>query len=172
MTQREPKRPADPKDRAEGQGPSRRLRENILSSVGPVGRFEGFADRVARCLEIPLEAARSLLRDAEGEDPWRETRYPGVRVLRRSCELPGVRVVRAEPGASVPLHDHEVPEIAFCIQGGADQLNGSLLEPGDFEVTHPGRAHGYLSIADEPCILVLRRRGVDAAIAGRRPIRP
>lgn len=114
---------------------------------------------------------RALAPDTpNGED---DHGHPGLRTLRREGAgwvemLPGVRarllqtdgmaqswLVRIEPGARAPAHDH--PDIEECIvlEGEVEYRGGARLGPGDYQIAQRGARHTELS-SDTGALVFLR----------------
>ena len=82
-----------------------------------------------------------------GEEGWRALKIPGVSVkpLRRDAETGGsTALVRLEPGARFPAHNHPAGEEVLVLEG--DVLIGSdRLKAGDYLYTPPDGKHAASS---------------------------
>ena len=82
-----------------------------------------------------------------GEEGWRALKIPGVSVkaLRRDTETGGsTALVRLEPGARFPAHNHPAGEEVFVLEG--DVLIGpDRLKAGDYLYTPPNGKHAASS---------------------------
>jgi quercetin dioxygenase-like cupin family protein len=78
---------------------------------------------------------------------WQSSKVPGVsfRVLRRNAESgESTALVRLEPGARFPAHNHPAGEEVFVLEG--DVLIGpDRLKPGDYLYTPPDGKHAASS---------------------------
>jgi anti-sigma factor ChrR (cupin superfamily) len=105
-----------------------------------------------------LETVRSLgsghtVRAAEG--PWR-SQLPGIDVkLLSSDDTRGTATIlmRFQPGAVCPPHDHSGTEDCFVVSGSCRIGNISLAQ-GDFHHADAGSHHGAV-VSDEGCVLLL-----------------
>ncbi|MBL8519883.1 MAG: cupin domain-containing protein [Betaproteobacteria bacterium] len=64
-------------------------------------------------------------------------------------------LVRLEPGARAPAHDHPAPEECIVLEGSVRYLGGSTLNAGDYEVVQPGHHHTEL-VSDHGALVFLR----------------
>lgn len=89
--------------------------------------------------------------------------HPGLRTRRRDDAgwvemLPGVRarmlqtdgmaqswLVRLDPGARAPAHDHPDVEECIVLEGEVEYLGGARLRAGDYQIAHRGAHHTELS---------------------------
>ncbi|HEU4368758.1 MAG TPA: cupin domain-containing protein [Methylomirabilota bacterium] len=82
-----------------------------------------------------------------GDDGWRPGRVPGVtyKLLRRNPETgESTTLVRLEPGARFPAHNHPAGEEVFVLEG--DVLIGpDRLKAGDYLYTPPDGKHAASS---------------------------
>lgn len=62
-------------------------------------------------------------------------------------------VLRFEPGAKYPYHDHPAGEELFVLTGSC-VIEGTLLEAGDYLYTPPGAQHSVQT--DAGCTLLFR----------------
>ena len=78
---------------------------------------------------------------------WRPSRFPGVSLkLLRSDKDSGesASLVRLEPGASVPAHDHPAGEEVFVLEGEV-RIGRHHLKAGDYLYTPPDAKHAAAS---------------------------
>jgi quercetin dioxygenase-like cupin family protein len=64
-------------------------------------------------------------------------------------------LVRLEPGARAPAHDHPAGEECIVLEGEVRYLGGSTLRAGDYEVAHAGAHHTEL-VSDTGALVFLR----------------
>ena len=64
-------------------------------------------------------------------------------------------LIRLEPGAHAPAHDHPAAEECIVLQGSVRYLGGSTLNAGDYEVVQPGFHHTEL-VSDTGALVFLR----------------
>ena len=64
-------------------------------------------------------------------------------------------LVRLEPGARAPAHDHPASEECIVLEGEVRYLGGSTLRAGDYEVAHQGAHHTEL-VSDTGALVFLR----------------
>ncbi len=104
-----------------------------------------------------LLARAASLRDEEDWAPFR----PGVdvrRLYQDGPEGPGAALLRYQPDASVPRHEHLGYEHVLVLQGSQSDENGHY-PAGTLVVNRPCSQHGVLS--EEGCVvLIVWERGV------------
>ncbi len=141
--------------------PSPELREAVLAQVDPERKYDAFAPRLARLLDLPGERIDDLLgilRDPEGES-WIDTGFAQTRIFHFEA---GPRLAEAHcglvsvaGGETYPAHRHLGDEWAFVLSGSAEDSNGELWRPGDL-VCHPeGSDHRFTVHGDEPLVFLL-----------------
>ena len=85
--------------------------------------------------------------------PWR-SKLGGVRgrKINRLCE-PGVdaRLLKIQPGAAIPHHDHSGQELTLVLQGGFSDETG-VYHRGDVCTGEAGKPHTPVGLEGEPCI--------------------
>ena len=152
----EPPGPQPPKPRGLA------LRQRLLTSLETESRFEGCVERLAACLQSSEAMARTVIAEIDREAGWVDKGIPGHRVKAVQggalAESDSIGLVRIEPGYAYPPHHHAEAELAFCMQGRADLLDGPLLHPGDYWVVPARTLHGCRSIGEQDCIVLLRRQ--------------
>ncbi len=88
---------------------------------------------------------------------WKPLEQPGVGLkLLRADRTSGAStfLVRMEPGARVPLHDHPAGEEIFVVEGEV-RIGGERLGPGDYLYTPPDARHAATSEAGCVFLVVL-----------------
>jgi anti-sigma factor ChrR (cupin superfamily) len=98
---------------------------------------------------------KDLLNIAAREDelPWEPFR-PGVDIYRlygNGREGAAAALLRYQPGASVPMHDHTGFEHIFVLSGSQSDRNGEH-ETGTLVINPPGTNHSVISQAG--CIVL------------------
>ena len=64
-------------------------------------------------------------------------------------------LVRLEPGARAPAHDHPGDEECVVLEGSVRYIGGSTLKAGDFEAVYAGARHNEL-VSDTGALVFLR----------------
>jgi quercetin dioxygenase-like cupin family protein len=108
-----------------------------------------------------LEAARDTLTVPADQGVW-EFSSPGVyRKLLHVDAAAGWQafLVKIEPGASVPPHDHPILEECLVLEGEFE-LAGEIVRKGDLHLGFAGRDHGAIA-SPSGALLYIR-----AALAG------
>lgn len=97
--------------------------------------------------------ALAMLGFGASEEPWR-SQLGGVqgRKVNRLCE-PGIdaRLLKIQPGAAIPHHDHAGEELTLVLQGGFADENGAYHR-GDVCFGQSGEPHRPVGLEGEPCI--------------------
>jgi quercetin dioxygenase-like cupin family protein len=91
------------------------------------------------------ELSESVVSSAVAE--WTSGRSPGISVkVLRSDKATGqsASLVRFEPGATFPAHDHPAGEEVFVLEGEV-QIGRHRLKAGDYLYAPPGVKHGASS---------------------------
>jgi quercetin dioxygenase-like cupin family protein len=86
---------------------------------------------------------------------WQPSRFPGVsrKVLRSDAESgESAALVRMEPGASVPAHDHPAGEEVFVLEGDV-RIGRHHMKTGDYLYTPPDAKHAAAS--DRGCVFLV-----------------
>lgn len=74
-----------------------------------------------------------------------------VKALKRDeVGRPESFLIKFEPGASYPFHNHPAGEELLVLEGSV-QINGALLNAGDYLYTLPGAKHG---VSSEQCCVI------------------
>jgi quercetin dioxygenase-like cupin family protein len=141
------------------------LRGRLLASVGRVGRYGRFADRLARLFDLPVEKVVKLiakLDDPKAWQPWLD----GVQMIPvvpgPAYEGAAAGFGRLRPGARFPLHDHNGDETTVVLDGGFRNLDdGTEVWRGE-ELWRPaGTEHEFLVLEGRDCIAaVCAQKGV------------
>lgn len=134
------------------------LKARLLASVGG-GRFEPFASRMAKLLDVTIDRARELLGLVEREASW-ENPAPGVSLIHfeggPAYAAADCGFVRIAPGCKFPWHTHRGEEVSVILSGAMRDLDGRVLRAGDELVHQQGSQHELATEGDEPVIYVAR----------------
>lgn len=75
------------------------------------------------------------------EVPWEPSALTGLFV--KNIAVAGefeLQLVRLEPGASIPLHTHDLPEFIYVLEGEL-RVASKLLTAGSVSIAAPGSTH-------------------------------
>jgi quercetin dioxygenase-like cupin family protein len=114
-------------------------------------------DRAAalRSRVLARAAAPGFLTIPASEEGWIEV-MPKVRAkLLYTDGTAQSYLVRLEPGARAPAHDHPAGEECVVLEGEVRYIGGSTLRAGDYEVAHKGAHHTEL-VSDTGALVFLR----------------
>ena len=77
------------------------------------------------------------------EAPWVKLPVPGVEIRPLIRDKSGTKtlMLRMQPGAVFPQHDHPVPEQCYVLEGTVTDSDGITLSVGDFIVMPGGIKH-------------------------------
>jgi len=139
--------------------PAPDVKARLLASVGG-GRFEKFADRMAKLLDVTVDRARELLALIERPASWfTDPRIPGVTLIHfeggPACAAADCGFVRIAPGCTFPWHTHLGEEVAVILSGEMRDHDGNVMRAGD-EMRHPQAHHDQLTAGDEGVLYVTR----------------
>ena len=94
-----------------------------------------------------MAEANSTIVVRSGHEGWRALNVSGVSVkpLRRDAETGGsTAMVRLEPGARFPAHNHPAGEEVFVLEGDV-RIGPHRLKAGDYLYTPPNGKHAASS---------------------------
>jgi putative transcriptional regulator len=134
------------------------LRARLIASTGG-GRFERFAERVAKLLDVTIDRSRELLGLTEQASSW-ENPVPGVSLIHfeggPAYAAADCGFVRIAPGCKFPWHTHRGEEVSMILSGAMRDHDGRVLRAGD-ELVHPSATqHELVNDGDEDVIYVAR----------------
>jgi mannose-6-phosphate isomerase-like protein (cupin superfamily) len=117
----------------------------LASLLDPVIPSDDLFARIAAKagLETPLTGIHVSRADNNG---WKST-MPGITVktLWRSAQSKRrTYLVRMQPGAIMPMHDHAGDEETYVLEGDM-QVNGVAFGPGDYQVALAGTKHPVIT---------------------------
>lgn len=117
-----------------------RLLDRVIASSAP-----------SSTLAAPDAADAHILVRA-GESPWTPTPVSGVQVR----PLLGDRTVliRMDPGAAYPAHEHSNNEQCYVVEGTLTDADGFTIYPGDFICMLAGSTHKPI-YSDQGCVLLV-----------------
>jgi len=121
------------------------IAESLSMSVAPAEPqprlWQRLFDRIQRHDEA-RERSETIKIVRSDESQWVKMPVPGVEIRR----LIGDRtlLVRMEPGAVYPPHDHLQTEQTYVMQGSITGSDGVTLYAGDFSVMAAGSQHGLI----------------------------
>lgn len=134
------------------------VKARLMASVGG-GRFEKFADRMAKLLDVTIERARELLGLIERPASW-ENPVPGVSLIHfeggPAYAAADCGFVRIAPGCKFPWHTHRGEEVSVILSGTMRDADGRLLRAGDELVHQQGTQHDLVNDGDADVIYVAR----------------
>jgi anti-sigma factor ChrR (cupin superfamily) len=119
--------------------------EELALSVTPVEPPPGARQRLLDRLKS--EASTEHRKVVRGTDaPWVKMAIPGVEI--RSLVGEKTFMVRMQPGAVFPKHDHPQAEQCYVLQGSITDSDGLTLHAGDFVIMSRGIQHDPIRSAD------------------------
>lgn len=138
--------------------PSPDVKAQLLASVGG-GRFEKFADRMAKLFDVTVDRARELLGLVERGTSW-EHPVPGISLIHfdggPACATADCGFVRIAPGCTFPWHTHRGEEVNVILSGTVRDPDGKLLRAGDELVQPKDSQHDLTAEGDHEVIYVAR----------------
>lgn len=142
------------------------LRQRIVGQIDGVDRFRPFFAELARILELPIAAVRTLLAKIDDRAGWLPIK-PGIWMFGfEPGQGPGddgdrqANFLRLAPGAAFPRHQHLGPELAFVLEGAGHDEDGRRYGPGAI-IAHPtGSAHGFHAGDRRDLCLVVVHHGI------------
>jgi quercetin dioxygenase-like cupin family protein len=114
-------------------------------------------DRAAalRARVLARVAAPGFLTIPASDDGWVDV-LPKVRAkLLHTDGTAQSYLVRLEPGARAPAHDHPASEECVVLEGEVRYIGGSTLRAGDYEIAQAGAHHTEL-VSDTGALVFLR----------------
>lgn len=136
------------------------VKQRLMASIG-AGRFEAFAERLARMFDVTLDRARELLGLLERPASWVPQVVPGIFFVDfeggPATAAADCGFVRMSPGAIFPQHSHLGEEMTTILAGRIhDVTNDRVIGPGEDYVRPEGSTHQLVCIGDEDCIYASR----------------
>ena len=138
------------------------IHEALLSSIEPAelpaDRSEAIKQRlmqrVAASAAAPQPDANGLVTIRAGDGDWQPVMLKvSMKVLLREGNSL-TYLLRLEPGARIPPHDHPQTEECVVLEGEA-RIGDLVVHAGDYHAAPAGRPHGMLA-SDRGALLFLR----------------
>ena len=115
--------------------PRPELRTRLLAAASGPARLAPFIDRLARMIDVAVDAARELLLSIDRPDSWQPSPAPNVRLIHLTGgpAVAGLDVgfVQVAAGTGFPLHRHIGDEHVFVLQGSYSDSVGSTVRTGE-----------------------------------------
>lgn len=142
------------------EAPAPALRDRLLASQQRTGRFGVFADRVARLFDLPIAEAEALLGSMDSSGAWTPFLADGLEIIPvtagRKCAGMIATLVRMQPGATFPAHEHRGNETMLVLDGGFRERetaeNAEEAWRGDEIFRADGSEHALVALPGVPCI--------------------
>lgn len=152
--------------------PSPDVKARLMASIGG-GRFESFAGRLAKLMDVTVDRARELLGLIERKASW-VTEAPGIHLVHfdggPAYASADCGFVRIEPGCTFPWHTHRGEEVSVILEGTMrDSRTGTTLSAGDELVTEPGEANDHELVAGDEGVLYIARAMNGIEVSRQRP---
>ncbi|HTL32373.1 MAG TPA: cupin domain-containing protein [Kofleriaceae bacterium] len=145
--------------------PSPDVKARLLASIGS-GRFERFADRMAKLFDVTLDRARELLGLVERDVSW-ENPMPGIALIHfdggPACAAADCGFVRIQPGCTFPWHTHRGEEINVILSGTLRDSTGKVLQAGDELVQQASTQHDLTAGTDEVIYVARAMNGIEVS---------
>jgi hypothetical protein len=125
------------------------IAEQLALSVVPVKPPEDLRQRLLNRLQLQDTSAENVLhrKVVRGKDaPWINMAIPGVEMRPLIGEK--TFLLRLQPGAVFPKHDHPHAEQCYVLEGSITDSDGLTLHAGDFVVMARGSNHSPISSAN------------------------
>jgi anti-sigma factor ChrR (cupin superfamily) len=129
--------------------------EHLSLSVAPVTPSAALRHRVLDRVQLHAAAVektehRKVVRGKN--QPWIKLPIPGVEMRPLIGEK--TFMVRMQPGAVFPKHDHPQAEQCYVIEGSITDSDGLTLHAGDFVVMSSGTEHDPIRSANGCTLLI------------------
>jgi anti-sigma factor ChrR (cupin superfamily) len=124
----------------------------LAHSVDQVAPPPALRERVLKAARTP---ARYTVWSRDGE--WMETPLAGIRVKVLAVDHGrslATLLIRAEPGAVYPSHQHHAPEECYVLRGSV-VIDGRVLRAGDFHHADEGSEHGEITTTEGAEVLIV-----------------
>jgi len=145
--------------------PSPDVKARLLASIGG-GRFERFADRMAKLFDVTVDRARELLGLVERDASW-ENPMPGIALIHfdggPACAAADCGFVRIQPGCTFPWHTHRGEEINVILSGTLRDSTGKVLQAGDELVQQASTQHDLTAGNDEVIYVARAMNGIEVS---------
>lgn len=124
----------------------------VLALAAPVAPPPGLLDKIDAAIDAP-DAGHRVVRADEGawrlwlDRIWRKDLTPAA------GEGPSIYLLRCEPGAVLPAHDHDRPEHVFVLEGFF-LVDNVIVRAGDYQFAAPDSDHAEHRSPDGCLVLV------------------
>src|SRR5581483_10299317 len=124
---------------ADSENVAELLSMSVAPQAPPPHLRERLMERVAANPRVPVRKNPDMTIVRGDSSPWRRSGFPGVEVrpLLRDKTL----LVRMQPGAVYPHHEHSLAEQCFVLEGSVTDSDGVTAYAGDFVVMAAGSSH-------------------------------
>lgn len=144
------------------------VKAQLLASSGG-GRFDGYASRMSKLLDVTIDRARELLGLVERKASW-ENPVPGIHLIHfgggPAYAAADCGFIRVEAGCTFPWHKHRGEEVSLLMTGTVHDHEGKVWHAGD-EIVQSEASEHSLTAGDEGAMYVARAmNGIE--IAGQR----
>jgi quercetin dioxygenase-like cupin family protein len=127
--------------------------EALLLALAPMTPPDGLALKQRVLARVAAEPLMHTV--PASEDGWAEL-IPKIHAKRVFTDGTAESwLVRLEPGARAPAHDHPAMEECIVLQGSVRYVGGTTLNAGDYEAVLPGAHHTEL-VSDTGALVFLR----------------
>lgn len=135
------------------------LRDRLLGLAGGKERFLPFLDRMMSLFDLGEGAAQGELNTIDQPDAW-DDMVPGVR-FRDFHGGPAIGeahggLIRVQPGASFPEHEHVGDESMLLLQGEVEDDEGKRYGAGDLIESASGTRHALRCVSEDEVIYAAR----------------
>lgn len=127
-------------------------------------RYAPFFGRLAALWDAPEAQVQSELLRASDPNAWSRTPLAGLRSFQVDVggERSGVRarLLRFEPGARFPRHQHRGAERVLVLEGAYADGAGVEVRAGDEQHMAEGTEHELRILGASPCVAAIAERGI------------
>jgi putative transcriptional regulator len=145
------------------------LEARLLASAGG-GRFESYAVRMSRLLDVGVERAREILGLIEHKASWVHP-VPGIHLVHfdggPAYAAADCGFVRIDPGCTFPWHTHRGEEVSVILEGSMRDRDGKVLSAGDELLHAEGTEHDLVAGPDGVLYVARAMNGIE--VSGHRP---
>jgi len=132
------------------------VKRRLDTELAGARRFAHFHSQLQKLFDLPAPAIDALLARSEQADAWEGGLAEGVSLLTveagPGCEGCMTALVRLEPGAQFPDHEHGGRERVLVLEGGYRDSTGVEVWRGELDVREAGTSHSFTALPDGPCI--------------------
>jgi putative transcriptional regulator len=136
--------------------PAPEVFRRLSGALVGAGRFEHLLPKLAELFDIEVSEARALLERAEDPAVWQTEMGPGVKVAPVAAgpknEGAFNVLVKLEPGAEFPHHEHGGRERVLVLEGGYRDVSGTEFWRGELDVRAEGTSHSFTGLPGQGCL--------------------